>query len=92
MCAARLGSLPLLQHLVSKYGISLSTLGTCLICIQCDTIKFDEDHDDHNTEHCLIKDVSVAHGAAIGGAIDIMQYILVMGGSVTLDAVRTCPE
>ena len=91
--SAKFGKLSALRHLIVKHRANVHEVLPCGLCVLCDRVHKTEVKAPvferlGGTTHDQALRVSMAHGAAAGGQIEVLKYLAALSGSLDAPDIR----
>ncbi len=77
--AARTGNLPVLQHVITSYAVDVTRYSCCAICVICAEPQVRDAMHENDANHRLSVNASALLGAASGGHVHIIRFLLEAG-------------
>jgi hypothetical protein len=77
--AARTGNLPVLQHVITSYAVDITRCSCCAICVICTEPQVRDAMHQNDANHRLSVNASALLGAASGGHVHILRFLLEAG-------------
>ena len=89
--AAWFGRIDALEYLMQRYAVDLTAMKPCFVCLECDALAallplrttVSDRQACETREHNPSKRQCVAHGAAAGGQVAVLQYLKNKGAAMS---------